>query len=137
MEIKIKLIENSLILKHTEDGLELRARHTVSLPPAKITRVPTNLIIDKVPRHIFQVNIKTEMSMTRGLLFVKPLVGDKGETYLAFYNQSPMPATIPQGHLMGHGLFLPVLQMDVKVVQEESLPAEQESKSSSTLYGDD
>lgn len=137
MEIKVKLLEKSPVWRMTPKGFEVKARVTTSLPPGKITRIPTNLIIELPERVSLQLQIATDMPTTRGLLFTGTVVGDKGETYLLFYNINEFPVSVPSNHLMAYGFTTPMYLDDIRLVEGEPLEIENDHRGISTLYGDD
>lgn len=118
MKIKIKRIDKTLLLPDYQTagsaGFDIYARESVSLAPAEIKTVPSNLIVEVPAGYSLIISARSSLQKKKLMLansigvIDQDYHGEKDEIGILIYNFGDGAAEINRGERIAQGLIVPI-----------------------------
>jgi dUTP pyrophosphatase len=117
MKIKIKRIDKNLPLPEYQTSgavaFDLYSRIDVVVPPKKLERLPTNVIIETPKGYMLEIKDRSSTLKKKGLLVSTGYIdndycGDSDEILLQVYNLTDGEVVIEKGERLGQGVFVKI-----------------------------
>lgn len=115
MKVKIKRIDTTLPLPKYETkgavAFDVLARVETIIPPHKIGRVPTNIVVEIPEGYMLLLKDRSSTAKKKGLLCTIGFIdqdycGDDDEIQLQFYNFQSIAVVIEKGERLGQAAFV-------------------------------
>lgn len=115
MKVKIKRIDTTLPLPKYETkgavAFDVLARVETIIPPHKIGRVPTNIVVEIPEGYMLLLKDRSSTAKKKGLLCTIGFIdqdycGDDDEIQLQFYNFQSTAVVIEKGERLGQAAFV-------------------------------